>query len=97
MIRHLDRYILLAIVALPALGALFTALVTLPGGGRSPFRGHLARFKVNAGQRVKRGDVIGFVGNTGRTTGYHLHYEVLADGSAVNPLHYILDSTPRTF
>jgi murein DD-endopeptidase MepM/ murein hydrolase activator NlpD len=53
--------------------------------------GHLSRVGVSPGQHVRRGDVIGYVGNTGRSTGYHLHYEVLVDGQAVNPLAYILD------
>ncbi|HYH47227.1 MAG TPA: M23 family metallopeptidase [Thermoanaerobaculia bacterium] len=54
---------------------------------------HLARVEVRPGQRVKRGDVIGLVGNTGRSTGYHLHYEVRIDGQAVNPIAYILDES----
>lgn len=78
-------------------GRLGNAVVIAHGYGFTTRYGHLARFKVEAGQRVKRGDVIGFVGNTGRTTGYHLHYEVLADGTPVNPLVYILDEAPRRF
>ena len=42
---------------------------------------------------LQRGDVVGRVGNTGRSTGYHLHYEVRVDGDPVNPLAYILDDT----
>ncbi len=53
--------------------------------------GHLEGFKVRAGQRIKRGDVIGNVGSTGRSTGPHLHYEVIIRGKHVNPLDYILD------
>ncbi|GBC80618.1 Murein DD-endopeptidase MepM [bacterium HR09] len=53
---------------------------------------HLDRILVKEGQRVKRGDVIGKVGMTGRTTGPHLHYEVWKDGEKQNPLHYILDA-----
>jgi len=56
--------------------------------------GHLASYNVEPGQRVRRGDVIGFVGNSGRTTGFHLHYEVRVDGRPVNPLVYILDKRP---
>jgi murein DD-endopeptidase MepM/ murein hydrolase activator NlpD len=52
---------------------------------------HLSRVAVEAGQKVKRGDVIGYVGNSGRSTGYHLHYEVLVNGEPVNPLAYVLD------
>jgi murein DD-endopeptidase MepM/ murein hydrolase activator NlpD len=53
--------------------------------------GHLDRFNVRAGQRVKRGDTIGFVGNTGRSTGPHLHYEVWVRDQAQNPILFILD------
>ena len=56
--------------------------------------GHLASYDVEPGQRVRRGEVIGFVGNTGRTTGFHLHYEVRVEGQPVNPLAYILDKRP---
>jgi murein DD-endopeptidase MepM/ murein hydrolase activator NlpD len=48
--------------------------------------GHLSAFAVKPGQRVKRGDVIGRVGSTGRSTGAHLHYEILANGKLINPL-----------
>ena len=78
-------------------GRLGNAVVIAHGYGFTTRYGHLARFKVQAGERVQRGDVIGFVGNTGRATGYHLHYEVLADGTPVNPLVYILDEAPRRF
>lgn len=53
---------------------------------------HLDRILVKEGQRVRRGDVIGRVGMSGRTTGPHLHYEVWKDGEKQNPLHYILDA-----
>ncbi len=49
---------------------------------------HLSKFKVRPGQKVKRGDIIGLVGNTGKSTGPHLHYEVLKNGEAVNPVYY---------
>jgi murein DD-endopeptidase MepM/ murein hydrolase activator NlpD len=48
--------------------------------------GHLSRFSVRAGQVVKRGDVIGYVGATGRVTGAHLHYEILLNGNRINPI-----------
>ncbi|MCJ2178719.1 M23 family metallopeptidase [Novosphingobium album (ex Hu et al. 2023)] len=48
--------------------------------------GHLSRLNVVPGQRVKPGDVIGYVGSTGRSTGPHLHYEVRVNGQAVDPL-----------
>jgi murein DD-endopeptidase MepM/ murein hydrolase activator NlpD len=57
--------------------------------GLSTRYGHLSRFEVNAGQQVKRGDVIGYVGATGRATGAHLHYEILANGRLLNPLQLL--------
>lgn len=54
--------------------------------------GHLSKIQVAPGDRVHRGDVIGRVGSTGRSTGPHLHYEVHVDGAAVNPLYYILNA-----
>lgn len=52
---------------------------------------HLQRYVVKDGQAVRRGTIIGYVGSTGRSTGPHLHYEVLLNGVNVNPLRYILD------
>jgi murein DD-endopeptidase MepM/ murein hydrolase activator NlpD len=51
---------------------------------------HLSRYAVHVGQSVKRGDRLGWVGSTGLSTGPHLHYEVLVNGRAVDPLRYIL-------
>jgi murein DD-endopeptidase MepM/ murein hydrolase activator NlpD len=56
--------------------------------------GHLLDFTVKAGDQVKRGDVIGRVGATGRATGYHLHYEVLANGRLLNPLQLLTQAPP---
>ncbi|GBE15933.1 murein DD-endopeptidase MepM [bacterium BMS3Abin14] len=53
--------------------------------------GHCSKLKVKIGQKIKRGDVIGLVGTTGRSTGPHLHYEVAVNGVAVNPMRYILN------
>lgn len=50
---------------------------------------HLSRIRVKKGQRVSRGDLIGDMGNSGRSTGPHLHYEVRVGGKAVNPMTYI--------
>ena len=58
--------------------------------------GHLDAYAVRPGQRVRRGDLIGFVGNSGRSTGPHLHYEVWVRDQAQNPIHFILDEY-RTF
>lgn len=53
--------------------------------------GHMQTFLVEPGQKVRRGDKIGFVGNTGRSTGSHLHYEVNVDKLPVSPLKYVLN------
>src|SRR5437773_2424390 len=53
--------------------------------------GHLASYNVRVGQRVKRGDVIATVGSTGRSTGPHLHYELLVHQRNVDPIKYILE------
>lgn len=57
---------------------------------------HLSRLAVAAGDRVEKGEVIGYVGSTGRSTGPHLHYEVRVDGVAVNPIHYMVSAHPDT-
>jgi murein DD-endopeptidase MepM/ murein hydrolase activator NlpD len=62
------------------------------GYGLTSRYGHLSAIDVRPGQRVKRGDVIGRVGSTGRSTGPHLHYEVRVDGEPVNPIAYMLDN-----
>lgn len=51
--------------------------------------GHMSRFNVKNGASVRRGDVIGFVGSTGRSTGAHVHYEVLVNGKLINPLQLL--------
>ncbi|CAM2065120.1 M23 family metallopeptidase [Sulfidibacter corallicola] len=71
-------------------------LVISHGRGLETKYAHLDRFNVSKGQMVKRGDLIGFVGNTGRSTAPHLHYEVHRDGKAVNPRKFIYDEA-RTF
>lgn len=72
-------------------GGLGKAVFLAHGYGMTTRYGHLSAITVRPGQRVKRGDVIGKVGNTGRSTGTHLHYEVRVDGEPLNPIGYILD------
>ncbi|MDR0516951.1 MAG: M23 family metallopeptidase [Fibromonadaceae bacterium] len=60
------------------------------GNGIVTRYGHMVKPFAKEGQIVKRFDVIGYMGNTGRTTGNHLHYEVWVNGEAVNPVFYIL-------
>jgi murein DD-endopeptidase MepM/ murein hydrolase activator NlpD len=72
-------------------GAYGNAIIISHGFGLVTRYGHLASFNVRPGQRVRRGDVIGFVGNTGRSTSPHLHYEVWVKDQNQNPIHYILD------
>ncbi len=57
--------------------------------------GHLSRFAAWQGQQVNRGDIIGYVGATGRATGPHLHYEVLANGKLMNPLQLLVGRSPE--
>ena len=61
------------------------------GHGLTTFYAHTSSFRVKEGQSVKRGQIIAYVGSTGRSTGPHVHYEVQANGTTVNPLKYIID------
>jgi murein DD-endopeptidase MepM/ murein hydrolase activator NlpD len=68
----------------------YGAMIQLVHGfGMSTRYGHLSRVMVTPGQRVRRGDVIGLVGSTGRSTGPHLHYEVFRAGAQVDPRKYL--------
>jgi murein DD-endopeptidase MepM/ murein hydrolase activator NlpD len=62
------------------------------GNGIAAMYAHCQSVGVKAGQRVKQGDVVGSVGNTGRTTTHHIHFEVRKDGKPVDPIPYL---TPR--
>lgn len=63
------------------------------GFGIKSFYAHLNSFKVKRGQNIKRGDIIGTVGNSGMSTGPHLHYEVELKGTNVNPVFYFFGDT----
>jgi murein DD-endopeptidase MepM/ murein hydrolase activator NlpD len=63
-------------------------IVIRHGYGYQTLYGHLSKYKVRAGQKIKRGDVIGYVGSTGRSEAPHLHYEVHRNGEVVNPLNF---------
>lgn len=63
-------------------------IVIRHGFGYETLYGHLSKYKVKAGQKVKRGDVIGYVGSTGRSEAPHLHYEVHKNGEVINPINF---------
>ncbi|MCY4217423.1 MAG: M23 family metallopeptidase [Flavobacteriaceae bacterium] len=68
------------------------------GFGYQSLYAHLSQYNVRKGQRVRRGDLIGYSGNTGRSTGPHLHYEIIKDGVHQNPIHFYYGSlTPEEF
>jgi murein DD-endopeptidase MepM/ murein hydrolase activator NlpD len=68
------------------------------GFGYKTLYAHMSRYNVKAGDKVKRGQVIGFVGNTGTSVAPHLHYEVYKDGKNVDPKYYFFkDLTPDKF
>lgn len=58
------------------------------GFGYKTLYGHMNKYNVRVGQKVKRGDVLGYVGNTGLSSGPHLHYEVIYKGKKINPAHF---------
>ena len=68
------------------------------GYGYKTLYGHLSKYNARVGQKVKRGEVIGKVGNTGKSTGPHLHYEVIVRGRYDNPSkYYYMDLTPEEY
>jgi murein DD-endopeptidase MepM/ murein hydrolase activator NlpD len=68
------------------------------GYGYETLFGHMVRVKVRAGQTVKRGEVIGWVGSTGKSTGPHCHYEVHKNGEKIDPVYFFYnDLTPEQF
>lgn len=68
------------------------------GYGYETLYGHMVRIKARVGQKVKRGDIIGWVGSTGKSTGPHCHYEVHKNGDPVDPVYYFYnDLTPEQY
>ena len=72
-------------------GAYGKMIIIEHGMGMVTHYGHLSKVLVNIGDEIERGHHIGAVGNTGRSTGPHLHYEVRVDGIPTDPEHYVLD------
>lgn len=62
------------------------------GYGYESLYGHMYKYNVRAGQRVQRGDIVGFVGSTGRSEAPHCHYEVFKDGERINPINFYYGS-----
>ena len=68
------------------------------GFGYETLYGHMYRIKARVGEQIKRGEVIGYIGNTGKSTGPHCHYEVHRNGMPVDPIYYFYnDLTPAQF
>jgi len=68
------------------------------GFGYKTLYGHMQKYTVRKGQKVKRGDLIGYVGSTGTSTAPHLHYEVVKDNRKMNPIYYYFnDLTPEEY
>ncbi|HEY0059359.1 MAG TPA: M23 family metallopeptidase [Flavisolibacter sp.] len=68
------------------------------GYGYETLYGHMVRIKARTGQRVKRGEIIGYVGSTGKSTGPHCHYEVHKNGQKLDPVYFFYnDLGPQQF
>jgi murein DD-endopeptidase MepM/ murein hydrolase activator NlpD len=78
------------------MGGYGRAIVIEHGHGISTRYGHLSGFAVASGQHVRRGDIIGYVGLSGRSTGPHLHYEVRINDTPVNPYKYLRITVAHT-
>lgn len=79
-------------------GGFGNRVVISHGFGYETLYGHMYRIKARVGEKVKRGEVIGYVGNTGKSTGPHCHYEVHWKGVPVDPIYYFYnDLTPAQF
>ena len=86
-------------VSLAQRSATFGKVVYIDHGfGYRTVYAHMSKIATRKGRKVKRGDIIGYVGNTGRSVGSHLHYEVHKNGRALNPINfYYGDLTPEEF
>ena len=68
------------------------------GYGYQTLYAHMSKVDVRRGQKVKRGDIIGYIGSSGRSTAPHLHYEVIKDGRKINPVNYFFnDLSPEEY
>ena len=68
------------------------------GNGYKTLYAHLSKKNVRTGQKVKRGEVIGYMGSSGLSVSSHLHYEVMKNDTKVNPVHYFFaDLTPEEY
>ncbi len=70
-------------------GAYGNQVILDHGSAKSTMYGHMQGFNVEPGQTVKKGDVIGYVGTTGLSTGNHLHWETWENGTPVNPMTFL--------
>ena len=68
-------------------------MVVSHSDGTSTLYAHMSSRAVSKGQTVKQGEVVGYVGTTGNSTGNHLHFEVRVNGSRTDPLNYFKDKT----
>ena len=66
------------------------------GYGYQTLYGHMVRIKTHVGEHVKRGQIIGWVGSTGKSTGPHCHYEVIRNGEKIDPVHYFFNDLSAT-
>jgi murein DD-endopeptidase MepM/ murein hydrolase activator NlpD len=81
------------VVSLAEYGGGYGRLVVIDhGGGVQTYYGHLSRIDVIAGEEIRRGEILGALGRSGRTTGPHLHYEVRIGGNPVNPYMFLANS-----
>lgn len=80
------------VISMRVNGGLGKMIAINHGYGYTTRYAHLDNYNVKVGQKVNRGDIIGFMGSTGYSTGPHLHYEVLKNGKPVNPFKHILNN-----